>query len=386
MRPSRRLRPQSPGPPSWSLRPLRGRWPATALALLLVAAACERDTIPGPGPTASPTPTTAAPSGPVGGEQVGIVLAPPTEPLAAIANPTVREVADRLPELVEPDLGRVRVLEPPSEAFRGDEMALLADQGVGLVCTLGAEGGDEVTALAPQVPTTRFCLLDGELRRPPPNAVAVGWHTEQGAFIAGAAAALAVPEAAVAVVSGVRSPAVGRVRAGFEAGARQVRPDLVVLGVDAVAEVDVEDGSTAREGTREDRSTVRHQTARILAGDPPVGAVLALGGEATVRGVAEAAAGHPTVVLGWGVDVDALVDDHGIDAEVLGSVVKRYDLALPLALGLAGGRVRPVTVLGLHEDAFAFVPGDSDRYDAIAAGLGQVVGDLREGRIGPPPP
>ncbi|HEX2028812.1 MAG TPA: BMP family ABC transporter substrate-binding protein [Nitriliruptorales bacterium] len=357
-------------------------------ALLLVAAACEGDTTPGPGPTASPT-AAAVPSGPAGGEKVGIVLAPPTEPLAAIANPAVRDVAERLHELVAADLARVRVLEPPSEPFRGDQMALLADEGVGLVCTLGAEGGDEVTALAPQVPTTRFCLLDGQLRRPPANAVSVGWHIDQGAFIAGAAAALAVPEAAVAVVTGIRSPAADRVRSGFEAGARHVRPDVVVLGIDAAPEGDAgqgEDRSTARQRTPEDRSAVRERTASLLAGDSPVGAVLALGGEATVRGTAEATAGYPAVVLGWGVDVGALLDEHGLDAEVLGSVVKRYDLALPLALGLAGRPGPPVTVLGLQEDAFAFVPGESDRYAAIAGGLRQVVGDLREGRVGPPPP
>ncbi|MBW3576226.1 MAG: BMP family ABC transporter substrate-binding protein [Actinobacteria bacterium] len=342
------------------------------VVLTVMAPACRPGTEPRPGQT--PTDTTPfTPSPPARGLTVGIVLAPPTELIASLQSDIVRSTAERLHDVIDHDVRAVRVLEPPQEDFRGDQLAFLADEGFTLVCTVGQAGADDVARLAPQYPATRFCLLDGRLADPPANAMSVSWRVEEGAFLAGAAGALVTSVGATGIVSAVPPGSADRVRIGFEAGARFIRSDIPVVMAPATVDQDVAMSvavRTAREAA----------TAQFDAG-VPTPCLMPVGGTAVVRGVGEAAAASDGLVLGWAVDVTRLLDEDTGVAHVLGSVTKRFDTALALVVESAfEGGDRDIR-LGFAEDGFAFVPGPSPSYGPIAAQLREVADAIEERRV-----
>lgn len=352
-----------------------------AAALLAFAfVACEPGDEPGPGPTGT-APTSSASGTTEAGLRVAVVLAPPSG-VAALENRRLREAAADVEDDVDIDVTEVRVLTPPDEPFRRDEIAFAAERGDGLVCTVGDDGADDIAALAPRYPQTRFCLIGGALREPPPNVVALDWDLRQGGFLAGAAAALSRPDAAAGIV--VRSPSAtfDAVRTGFDAGARTVRSELrIVVGTVPSGEDDPDE----RRGA--------HETAeRIHAGDPPVRAVLPYGGPDLVAGVADTFA-EDGFMIGWGADLgevlteaeDPVADD--ASAHVVLSVVKRYELALrAVIVNVTDGAELP----SLGVEAYELVPGGArDAYEAVAPRLEGLITDVVEGNVEtslPPPP
>lgn len=351
---------------------------AALLALAFVA--CEPGDEPSPGPTGT-APTSSTTGTAEAGLRVAVVLAPPSG-VAALENLTLREAAADVEDDVDIDVAEVRVLAPPDEPFRRDEIAFAAERGAGLVCTVGDDGADDVAALAPRYPQTRFCLIGGALREPPPNVVALDWDLRQGGFLAGAAAALSRPDAGAGIV--VRSPSAtfDAVRTGFDAGARTVRSELrIVVG-----------SVPSGEGEPDERREAQETAQGIHAGAPPVRAVLPYGGPDLVAGVADAFAGDG-FMIGWGADLgdvlaeteDPVVEDAA--AHVVLSVVKRYELALRAVIAnVTDGAELPT----LGVEAYELVPGRArDAYEAIVPRLEGLITDVAEGNVQtslPPPP
>lgn len=343
-----------------------------ALLVALSSVACDPGGEPSPGPTTS-APTSSRTGTAAAGLRVAVVLAPPGG-VATLENRSVREAAADVEDDVDLDVAEVRVLAPPDEPFRRDEVAFAAERGAGLVCTIGNDGADDVAALAPRYPGTRFCLIGGSLREPPPNVVTLDWDLRQGGFLAGAAAALSRPDAGVGIV--VRSPSAifDAVRTGFDAGARTVRSELrVVIGT-------VPSGADAPD----ERPGGRETAEGIHAGDPPVRAVLPYGGPDLAAGVADTFAGDG-FMIGWGADLgDVLVEADGPAVEgaadhVVVSVVKRYELALRgVIANVTDGAELPT----LGVDAYELVPGGArDAYEAIIPRLDGLISDIAEGKV-----
>ncbi|MGH3440883.1 MAG: hypothetical protein ACRDUY_02345, partial [Nitriliruptorales bacterium] len=157
---------------------MRRRAVVLAAVLLVAASSCVDGSGPEASPTPSPSPAAPAEPEPVTGLQVGIVLPPATAGFPFLEARAVVRAAELLPEDPELDVRDVRTVEVPTVDFRHDAMALLAERGAGLVCTVGDEGAADLVAVADAFPRTRFCLLAGELIDPPRNAFAVSW--EQG--------------------------------------------------------------------------------------------------------------------------------------------------------------------------------------------------------------
>lgn len=356
---------------------------ARVLVALLAAAAlvaCEPGDDPRPGPATSP-PTVRTTATPATGLQVVVVLAPPRG-IDALDNRALEQAASDVEDDGDIDVAGIRVLSPPDEPFRRDQIAYAAEQGADLVCTLGADGADDVSVLAPRFPDTRFCLIGGTLSEPAGNVITLDWDVRAGAFLAGAAAALSRPDASAGIVVRSPPPAFGTVRTGFDAGARTVRSELrIVVGTVPSAREDPEDPDGAR-ATAQDMYT----------GDPPVRAVLPYGDADLAAGVSDVFV-EDGFIIGWGADLaevladreDLTVEDPG--ARVVVSIVKRYDLALRgVIVHVTEGEELPT----LGVEAFELVPGDAaDAYEAVRPRLEQLVTEIAAGDVRtelPPPP
>lgn len=362
---------------------MTGRFLAASVAALLavtMSVACEPSDDPRPGPTTT-APTAPASGTPVSGLRVVVVLAPPVG-VATLENRSLEDAAADVEDDQDLDVAEIRVLAPPDESFRRDQIAFAAERGAELVCTVGEDGADDIAALAPRFPQTDFCLIDGSLTEPPANVVTLSWDLQQGAFLAGAAAALSRPDAGAGIV--VRSPSVtfAAVRNGFDAGARTVRSELRVVvgsvptGEDAPAPV------RAAQGAAEE----------LYGGDPPVRAVMPFGDPDLVAGVGEVFT-PDGFLIGWGVDLTEVIADleepaaEELAEHVVVSIVKRHDLALRGVIAhVTDGEELPT----LGVEAYRLVPGDAaDAYEAVRPRLEQLAADVAAGDVPaslPPPP
>jgi basic membrane lipoprotein Med (substrate-binding protein (PBP1-ABC) superfamily)/DNA-binding SARP family transcriptional activator len=120
-----------------------------------------------------------------------------------------------------------RVISRTPGAY-GSELRRLSAEGVGLI--VSADAGlyqDEFEAIAADHPDTRYLALDiptGKLS----NVAYLNFRAEEGSYLAGAAAALKSQTGIVGFIGGADIPVIWPFEAGFEAGARAVRPDIEV--------------------------------------------------------------------------------------------------------------------------------------------------------------
>ncbi len=124
----------------------------------------------------------------------------------------------------------------------------LADDGCGLVFALGSRFSEAIIKVARANPASHFVLVDASLPdlAEGGNLTAVSFAENEGSFLAGALAGLAVAsdeKAKLGFIGGMDTPLVQRSRAGFVAGAAYANPSLrkpgmlleKYLGKDAMA-------------------------------------------------------------------------------------------------------------------------------------------------------
>ncbi len=132
---------------------------------------------------------------------------------------------------------RVRYVEPGEGSDREAGLRLLAAEGMDLVVGVGFIFSDDLTQLAKEYPRTHFAGVDyaiatdkqGHPLPPPPNLVALKFREEQGAFLAGALAALVGGSKKIGFVGGMDIPLIHKFEAGYRAGALHVCPDCQVV-------------------------------------------------------------------------------------------------------------------------------------------------------------
>lgn len=108
--------------------------------------------------------------------------------------------------------------------------------GIGFLLT------DALTEVAAQYPDSKFAIIDSEVQSD--NVVSYLFREQEGAFLAGAIAALTTQTNQIGFVGGIRIPPVMRYEVGYVAGARSVNPDIEI----AIAYADdFEDPDTGKE-------------------------------------------------------------------------------------------------------------------------------------------
>lgn len=188
----------------------------------------------------------------------------------------------------------------------------LVELGSDPVIGVGYSWSDAVDEVADDFPDTTFVLIDGYSDHP--NVIPVWFAEEEGSFLVGAAAALR-SGGRIGFLGAADNDWTGYYRAGFEAGAKAVRPDIDIT-VDYL-------GSESDEGAWESPEEAAEIATRWYAeGIDVIYSPSSLSSE----GVIDAAvlAGEGKWVVGYDYD-DYLFARPGRQEVFLTSMVKRYD-------------------------------------------------------------
>jgi basic membrane protein A len=131
--------------------------------------------------------------------------------------------------------GDLTELTPNEDASNRPELlSQLAEQGFNPVIAVGFAYGDIIGDIATQFPDTTFAIVDSsglDADGKPlgmSNVTGLQFASEQGSYLAGAAAALKSTAGHVGFVGGVETPLIQSFQAGFDAGAKAVKPDIIV--------------------------------------------------------------------------------------------------------------------------------------------------------------
>lgn len=240
------------------------------------------------------------------------------------------------------------------------EIKRLAQAGVRDFVVVAGFGGRMLDELASKFPDNRFALLASVGEQP--NVQYVNFASHEGSFLVGAIAALRSQTNAVGFVGGMPSPLIRNFQAGFEAGARYVRPDVRVLvdylapewdfsGFDSEALGQTKAGPLYRNGV----DVIFHAAAKSGQGVFEAARV-----ESALQGR------HLWVI---GVDIDeysSVLNDRDVDIggpdprawqpHILTSMILRWDMAArTLITEFAADQFRPgLRVFRLADDAVGY--------------------------------
>jgi basic membrane protein A and related proteins len=261
-----------------------------------------------------------------------------------------------------------RVLVPAPKEGYAPSLILCAQQGYDLVLAIGFRTAAAVDAVASRFSETRFAIIDAphhELPHGPKNVQSLVFAEEEASYLAGCLAALMVGDApgdhVISSVGGQPVPAVERLIAGYQAGAKRVDPDITTLNSYTDSFLDRLKG----------RSVALSQIARgsrvlfQVAGTCGLGAL-------------EAAKEHGV----WGIGVD--VDQSELGSHIVTSVIKRLDIAVfatieKLVDGTyeTGGTSR----FSLRDDAVGLGAISDEVPDSIVAEVESVAAEILAGDV-----
>ncbi|MBK3494330.1 BMP family protein [Viridibacillus sp. YIM B01967] len=88
---------------------------------------------------------------------------------------------------------------------------------------------DSIKEVASQKPKTNFSIIDGKVDAP--NVASILFKEQEGAFLAGVAAASVTKSNKIGFVGGIDIPVINRFHAGFVEGVKAVNPDIKVDAV-----------------------------------------------------------------------------------------------------------------------------------------------------------
>ncbi|GLX95604.1 BMP family ABC transporter substrate-binding protein [Herbidospora sp. NBRC 101105] len=202
-----------------------------------------------------------------------------------------------------------------AESAKEERLRLLASGGFNPVIAVGFAYSASVAKVAAEFPDTKFAIVDDEANKLP-NVSNLVFAEEQGSFLVGAAAALKSTKGNVGFVGGVEVPLIKKFQAGFEAGAKAVKPDIKIQAKyltqppDFSGFGDPAKGKTAAEGMFDAGADVVYQAAG--------------GSGAGVFEAAKAAGG-----MAIGVDSDqAKTADPTVADVIITSMLKKVDVAV----------------------------------------------------------
>ncbi|GLC87336.1 BMP family lipoprotein [Lysinibacillus piscis] len=117
-------------------------------------------------------------------------------------------------------------LQSKSDADYESNLTALVRRDFNLVFGVGFMMMDAVEAVSADNPDSHFALIDAEVKAD--NVVSILFKEQEGAFLAGVAAAKTSKTGKIGFVGGVNIPVINRFHAGFVAGAKAVNPDIEI--------------------------------------------------------------------------------------------------------------------------------------------------------------
>jgi basic membrane protein A len=229
--------------------------------------------------------------------------------------------------------GEAKIYESTDPATRRQNVEAAAREGAAVVIVLGFEFGDIVPDAAVKFPDTKFLIVDQCIQKPLPNVFCAVFREHEGAYLAGAEAALTSESGTVGSIGALDIPFMHRFTDGFAAGAKAANDEIVVsptlwVGGDNPF-------SDPVRAQQQAVSLISEGADRVLAGTS--------GGNGGIFKAVEATPG----TLAFGVDVNQCPQAPGV---VLDNIEKKVDVALVQAVkGILAGTQAPLTSYGLKE-------------------------------------
>jgi basic membrane protein A len=249
----------------------------------------------------------------------------------------------------EQELGiSFQYLEPGEGSDREEPLRLMAAGEADLIFGVGFLFTDDITTVAEAFPQKKFACIDYAIKDdalPPENLAAIKFREEEGAFLAGALAAMVSESGAVGFIGGMEGALIRKFEAGFAAGARHINPEIRVL---------VNYAGVTGSAFKNPSKGKELALAQYDAGADII--FHASGG--TGLGVFEAARSRELLAIG--VDSDQWNEAPGY---VLTSVLKRVDVAVYRVIEetLNGEFPRGIQVFGLADGAVSLVIDERNR-------------------------
>jgi basic membrane protein A len=118
-------------------------------------------------------------------------------------------------------------LSPSSGGENREELLrLLTTDGYQLIFGIGFNFADGVTAVSKESPETKYGIIDAVVDQP--NVASLTFAEEQGSYLVGAVAALKSKTGHIGFVGGVDTDLIHKFQAGYEAGAKKIKPDIKI--------------------------------------------------------------------------------------------------------------------------------------------------------------
>ena len=114
------------------------------------------------------------------------------------------------------------------ESAKEERLRSLIDQGATAVVAVGFAYAATLKVVAEENPEISFAIIDDSSLADAANVASLVFAEEQGSFLVGAAAALKSESGHVGFVGGVNTPLIQKFQAGFEAGAKNVNPNITI--------------------------------------------------------------------------------------------------------------------------------------------------------------
>jgi basic membrane protein A len=115
-----------------------------------------------------------------------------------------------------------------AESAREERLVTFAEAGYDPIIAVGFAYAEALGKVAAQYPDVHFAIIDDASLVDVPNVASLTFAEEQGSFLVGAAAALKSTAGHIGFVGGVQVPLIEKFQAGYEAGAKTVKPDIKI--------------------------------------------------------------------------------------------------------------------------------------------------------------
>jgi basic membrane protein A len=181
-----------------------------------------------------------------------------------------------------------------------------------LIIGVGFSAEDGIRASAQSHPDKNFLIIDAYVDLL--NVLTITFKEQEGSFLAGAMAAMVSSSNDIAFIGGVDLPLINRFLAGFEHGARYIKPGITVRATYSP------DPNNPWNDFAGGKSTAQKF---IDAGSDIIFAAAGLTGLGVIEAVKENNAGGGSKVYAIGVDVD---QDGVAKGDVLTSMIKNFDV------------------------------------------------------------
>lgn len=263
-------------------------------------------------------------------------------------------------------------LESKTEADYTTNLSTLADDGNDIVIAAGYLFVDAMTDVASQYPDTKFVIIDGVVKAD--NVESALFAAEQPSYLAGMAAALEAKAQGsndVGFIGGMEGEVIGTFQAGFEQGALDANPEVVVH-VDYVGSFDDAGKATTLAAKQYDAGV---KVIFHAAGNAGNGVIK----EAQTR----SEAGDIVYVVGVDKDQYETGKYKGGKSVILTSALKRVDVATYDAVqAVMDGKFKAgITTYTFKEDGVGYPEENPNLSEEIITALDKASEDISNGAI-----